>query len=215
MPTTGACTDPQEIHGVLWRGWAGGLAFDVGGNVGQSVPELLERFDRVVTFEPAAESWEVLTTRLAGNDQVTCRNLAVSDYDGMVSLWEEDDNLAQGQLISPTLYGWSWLGDKTPRQVPCRTLDTLTAEYGIPDFVKIDTEGHELRILNGAPRLLKTGQTGWMIEFHSEALHKGIVATLSQAGYTPVTVRHPHYPSGSFHWLNHGFLRAEAPRKET
>lgn len=212
MSTAGACRDPVEIHADLWRGWKGALAFDVGGNVGQTLPDLLARFTRVVSFEPAAESWQLLQ-RHAG-DQVTCVNVAVSDADGTVSLWEEAGNLAQGQLISPPLHGWQQLGDKTPRRVPCRTLDSLAAEHGRPDLVVVDTEGHELRVLNGAAGLLAAGRTSWLIEFHSRALHDGCAAVLLAARYRLLTVRHPHYLPQSYLWHNHGFLRAEAPCPE-
>jgi hypothetical protein len=33
--------------------------------------------------------------------------------------------------------------------VPVTTLDALIAEHGMPDFVKIDVEGHELEALRG------------------------------------------------------------------
>jgi len=209
MATAGACRDPAEIHGALWRGWSGELAFDVGGNVGQTIPDLLARFTRVVSFEPAAESWDQLARR--ASDRVTCVNIAVSDTDGQATLWEEGHNIEQGQLVSPALHGWAQLGEKTPRRVPCATLDTLAETYGVPDLVSLDTEGHELRVLQGAGGLLEAGRTGWLIEFHSRALHDGCVVTLAAAGYQPVTVRHPHYQPDSYLWHNHGFLRAEAP----
>ena len=209
MTTQGAPADPTMIAPVLWHGWDGDLAFDVGGNIGQSIPVILERFTRVVTLEPAAESWEVL--RGLHDDRVTCLNVAASDHDGDVLLWEQAANLKQGQLISPEHHGFFGLpGPKTPRLVPCQTLDSLAAEYGMPDLVKIDTEGHELKILHGAVDVLAKGTTGWLIEFHSRDLAGGCALLLAVAGYRPQVVRHPNYPAGSSDSLDHGWIRAKA-----
>lgn len=59
-------------------------------------------------------------------------------------------------VISNNHLGWKMLLDpshhktrKEPRQVPCITLDTLIDQHNIKsiDYLKIDTEGHELNIL--------------------------------------------------------------------
>jgi FkbM family methyltransferase len=210
MTVTGAQNDPHEIHDALWADWKGGLAFDVGGNIGQSLTDLLERFERVVTFEPAAESHEQLGA--ASHERVTICPVAVSDHDGTVLLWEEPFSLSQGQLISPELYGFAGLsGPKRERAVPCMTLDSLAAQFGVPDFIKIDTEGHELKILQGAQDVLAKRHSGWLIEFHARHLHDAMTALLIEAGYSPQTVRHPHYPPGSDLWFDHGYLRAVSP----
>lgn len=208
--THGAHTDPYQIAGDLWDGWKGGLAFDVGANIGQSVPELLARFDWVVSLEPAAESWAVLAGVV--HPSLVKLNVAASDHDGDVLLWETDGNVEQGQLISPEHFGFRLLdGPKRERPVPCVTLDTLAAEHGVPDLVKIDTEGHELKILQGAAKLLAGAKTGWLIEFHSCYLADGCMHVLEAAGYEPRIIRHPHYATDDINYANHGFIRADVP----
>lgn len=43
------------------------------------------------------------------------------------------------------------------------TLDNLVDQFGIPDLVKIDVEGHEIEVLKGSPGLLESG-TSFVIE---------------------------------------------------
>lgn len=229
-----ACSDPGEISDRLWAGWAGGLGFDVGANCGQSLPLMAARFGRVVAFEPAAESWEVLHRDygdvarvlpdvvapvfpgllddglVAGLRNLVLVHAAVSDVDGETDLFETPRNLAQGQLISPGHHAFTRECDPVARPVRCVTLDSAAAKFGMPDFVKVDTEGHEVRILAGGPRVL-AGASGWLIEFHSPVMHDGCEGMLAAAGYEVETVRHPHYPAGSEDWFNHGWLRAGRP----
>lgn len=49
--------------------------------------------------------------------------------------------------------------------VDCITLDALCADR-LPDFAKIDVEGAEYRVLQGAQRILREGQCRLLIEVH-------------------------------------------------
>ncbi len=53
-------------------------------------------------------------------------------------------------------------------QVPTTTIDRLVEEQGwTPDFVKIDVEGAEARVLSGTTKLASQGNTWFMVEMHS------------------------------------------------
>lgn len=211
--------DPKEIIEAQWEGVHGTTGWDVGANAGQSLPLMLDRFQRVISFEPAWESWQMLQANYAGDPRVILKRLAVSDADGKVELAVRQAPIMSGQLVSPGMpyrgehmdeQGTAnWGGDVTTRMVRCATLDTLVTEYGRPDFVKIDTEGHELKILQGGPKLLAGKATQWLIEFHDEPLHDECVRLLEASGHVVETLRHPHYPEESYMWYRHGWLRAE------
>jgi FkbM family methyltransferase len=59
------------------------------------------------------------------------------------------------------------LRDRNAQAVPIMRLDTLFADGEPPRLIKIDAEGHELRILAGASRLIAAGQTEFLVEYHT------------------------------------------------
>lgn len=207
-----ASSDPAEIAEDLWAGWGPGrLAFDVGANCGQSLPVLRRLFAGVVAFEPAHESWLVLQRDWFATPGVELVPFAISDEPGpVVDLYETPNNVAQGQLISPGHHAFTREVDQPKaRPVQAMTLDAAAEQYGKPDFVKIDTEGHELRILQSGPELLGAKlPPEFLIEFHSPEMHDGCAALLEAAGLQVTTVRHPHYAPGNPDFYNHGWLRA-------
>ena len=209
-----AVPDPVEIAAKLWEGFGGAYGWDVGANCGQSVSAMCQLFARFTCFEPCAGSYEFCQTFLPGID---IRQIAVSDHDGELELaFPADEQRETGQLVTIGTPGMEW----TPSDwstvervtVPCRTADRLAAELGLPDFMKVDTEGHEAKVLAGAQEILLEGRTDFLIEFHSEANNFWCQAELRDAGYRSEIVRHPHYLEDSAMWHRHGWIRAFAPR---
>ena len=69
--------------------------------------------------------------------------------------------------------------------VECRSLDSLLQDNSIklPDFVKIDVEGAELRVLQGAENLLRISRPKLLIEFHNKKIFKEVIEFLKNRGY--------------------------------
>ena len=217
-------SDPPEVEGILWAGWQGRLAWDIGANLGQSLWHLTAAFSRIWAFEPAAESYEVLAGEWGQHPRVQFHLCAVSDHDGTLITAVRQKSIAHGELVLladmpeqdeglPATEALPWGPEVGTREVPCHTCDTISGEIGLPDFIKVDTEGHEALILRGAPKILAEGKTDWVIEFHGAAQYAECVSLLEAAEYKPETVRHPHYVPGSVMWRSHGWLRAEAPNR--
>jgi FkbM family methyltransferase len=114
------------------------------------------------SFFPAAEFYMVdpldenepdLRRICQQNPQFHFLNAALGDVDGVADIH-----------VTPDLFGSSCLpsgvGDKSGRSVPQRTADLLLREGCIaaPDLVKIDVQGYELKVLNGAESVLKTAE---------------------------------------------------------
>lgn len=127
---------------------SGITAFNVGANIGQAAKVLAPNFHRVIALEPCEESFLVLLVESAPN--VVPLMIAASDHTGEIELTETAHSISTGQLTSGT--GLSW-GEKVgTRLVEAMKLDDLVVHYGHPDFVNIDTEGHEVAAMRGWSR---------------------------------------------------------------
>lgn len=202
--------DPPEIWNILWEDFEGDVGWDVGANCGQTVPIMQQRFNQVYAFEPAEECWDYL----AGFDgHYTWLPIALSDTNEEIKLIALPDKIDTGQLVTAGTHGMEWdpdLPEALTRTIPAYTVDHMITEKGIepPDFMKIDTEGHELKVLFGARQTLAVRRPDLLIEFHSPALHDSCQTLLEQYGYKIETIRHPHYRAGTPMFFTHGWLRA-------
>lgn len=207
--------DPPQVANQLWEGFGGAYGWDVGANCGQTVLIMAQLFDRFTCFEPCSDSY-AYASQLFGFADI--RQVAVSDRDGELELaFPAAEQRETGQLVTIGTSGMEWdPGDWSAVErvtVPCRTADSLAAELGVPDFMKIDTEGHEQAVLCGAQGILKTGKTDFLIEFHSPENYKACRLELEGARYWTKTVRHPNYPPASVMWHQHGWIKAFAPHR--
>jgi FkbM family methyltransferase len=139
----------------------GAVTVDVGANFGRYTRELSRLSRRVHAFEPSHTLAEVLRRTSASN--VSVHEIALSDRIGDADLFIPQDH---DQLI----YG---LASLEPRQnsseqgivstkVSTARLDAVVQEEVA--FVKIDVEGHELNVLNGAVELLERSQPVFLVE---------------------------------------------------
>jgi FkbM family methyltransferase len=177
--------EPEPVHSYMWSQFGGDLAFDVGANTGQSARAMLAgRFSRVVACEPAIESFTSLAREHGADPRVTLLHTAVGETDGELELSVCPHAIANGHLLSPALIGRSphpfFRDEQGRRTVPCVTLDTLAARYGMPGLVKVDTEGSEVLVLRGARSLM---------EWHSPALQEACRELLD--GYRQEVINYP------------------------
>lgn len=204
-------TDPAEIEPQLWSGFKGEVGWDIGANCGQSKAEMIGRFFDVYAFEPAEECFEYL--RQAEDKDYRWYPVAVSDNDETINLIELPSKIDTGQLVSADAKGMEYdpaSPDGRQRVVTCRSVDSLIADWNLPapDFMKIDVEGHEFKVLVGARRTLAVKRPDILLEFHSPVLYAQCAGMLDSYGYQVETVRHPHYETYSGLWHAHGWLRA-------
>ena len=138
------------------------IALDIGANIGQMTSLMryqTGRKGRVISVEPHPELFADLT-RLVGQPALTpnvapveTHQVALSDKEGEAFLdvgpnWEENRGLSK---VVPEADG------KTARTLRVRltTLDKLLHGTEKVGLCKIDVEGHELNVFQGAARLLK------------------------------------------------------------
>ena len=71
------------------------------------------------------------------------------------------------------------------------TLGDAIGRYGTPQLIKIDVEGAESELLEGAARSLATLRSSIIIEAHSEQLERRCVELLSRSGFRCERLRQP------------------------
>ena len=131
------------------------VLFDVGANVGEYANLLGDTFGpaaRIYAFEPSTPTWEVLRAKLA-HPNAEAVNLGLSQAVEEVKLYRSQE-LSSLASVYPRQ-----LQDRTLQDfevVSLTTLDQFCADRGIGfvDFLKIDVEGHEIRVLEGAAGML-------------------------------------------------------------
>jgi len=141
------------------------VVYDVGANVGfytlmaaRHIPE----GGRVIAFEPVNRNVSFLMRHLRLNElsNVEVRCVALADVSGRTSFMTGSSAL-EGRLDS-----------EGASMVEVTTLDELTASAQVPDpdFVKIDVEGAELRVLNGGQATITRARPAILLATHGSEL---------------------------------------------
>lgn len=141
------------------------VAVDVGANRGLYTRELARCSRKVHAFEPARQMADLLRRTSAANVEI--HEVAVSDHDGVATLSVPlDGDEAVHSLASIEQPH----GEKSCATELVRTarLDSVINEDVA--FVKVDVEGHELQVLNGATGVLERSRPVFLVE--SEERHR-------------------------------------------
>jgi FkbM family methyltransferase len=182
------------------------LIFDVGANIGQFGQSLRDAgySGRIVSFEPLSAAREQLLEASQKDPlwQVASR-AAIGSEDGEIEI-HVAANLASSSVLdmldahAVAAPESAYIGKE---RVPLRRLDTLATDYLLPDsklFIKIDTQGFEDRVLQGATKLLERA-VGLDLElsliplYDGQRLYDDMVSQLKALGFelwamTPVFV---------------------------
>ena len=137
--------------------------FDVGAHVGQTAERLVAAFPlaHVYSFEPDPRSFAKLRTLTDIARRIDAINAAVGDTDGeatfFVNKFDQTSSLLKAAQDGPQyLVETEGLALQSEMKVPVLTLDRFCADRGIDriDLLKVDAQGYELRVLDGAQGLL-------------------------------------------------------------
>lgn len=138
------------------------IIFDVGANVGQTSHQLRTHFPRatVYAFEPYPPAFDALRARFDGVPNFEAHNLGLGATDGRKTLFVNKSSLGNSFLrISEQATAHAthdWTKPAGTVEISVRTLDSFCRENTIPaiDLLKVDAQGYEGHILEGATTLL-------------------------------------------------------------
>jgi FkbM family methyltransferase len=180
MDVYGECCELElELLRQLCR--PGGTAFDVGANAGTHTVPLAKHVGEsgfVYAFEPQRVVFQTLCANVALNSllNVECVHAAVGAAPGTVLIPDLDYNApANYGGISPKLF-------ESGRPVRQIVLDDYC---GLPavDLVKIDVEGMELDVLQGAARFIERFRPLMYVENDRVDRSEALIRALGDAGY--------------------------------
>ena len=144
---------------------------DIGANIGLTsvIFSRSSPAGSVYCFEPSPRTLDHLNATLLSNDASNCQvyPLALSNRVGMMSFLDNMTSASASHLTgtSQTLGGANC-------EVETTTLDLFIEQHGISrlDLMKIDVEGFEMEVLEGAVRTIERLRPALLIEFNSFTL---------------------------------------------
>jgi len=151
------------------------VVYDVGANIGYHTTAFATRAQRVYAFEPHPGNYALLEKNT-----------------------EDFDNVFLGQYVVSNARSTCYISDYDPAQVsnfgavrvvddnvgiPVNAIDLDTAGLMLPDFIKIDAEGHELQVLQGCKQIIQEHCPVIYYEAHESPDLKDIYLLLGEQSY--------------------------------
>ena len=161
--------------------------FDVGAHKGEFLQSIkkIKSFEKIYSFEPQRKIYEKLNL-LRDENKIYCFNLALSNNSAIKNLkinkktststFSEINDLSLWYKIKSFIVSGSInTSFVAEERVNVITLDEFSNTHKIlnVDLLKIDTEGHEKEVLEGALSLIKEKKIKYiLLEFHLSNMYK-------------------------------------------
>jgi FkbM family methyltransferase len=161
----------------------GDVFYDLGANAGffsLVAATLVGPVGRCFAFEPDPLNFAGMVEQFSLNGlERRCQafRLAVGSEEGRARLFFETPGGAMGHLGAAAHEG------EASVDVDVTTLDRLVGKHPPPHFIKMDVEGSEVQVLDGATGLLREVRPTWLIELHGEECMRGATERLRAADY--------------------------------
>jgi len=135
----------------------------------------------IYAFEPVPENFKMLINNTKNNSNIHCFELALSDTEGIVKFYnshsiKKPDKSAAGSLLAPKehLNFAPHVSFNKITEIKSTTLDAWASNNRIEniDFLWLDMQGMELRVLKQSPNILKTVKIIYIEVIFIEAYEK-------------------------------------------
>lgn len=162
------------LNWLLWPGPR--IIFEIGACQGEDTKFYLSAFSnsQIFAFEPLPANYQILKDVVLqnANGRGKAWELAVSDSRGEASFHVSSGSSRNSISRSSSLFkpreqmpeSHSWLNFSNQVTVRTETMDCFCEEHGIRriDFIHMDVQGAELKVLNGAQKMLPHIGAIWM-----------------------------------------------------
>ncbi len=184
--------------------------FDVGANVGDWSIGASKKLKpkKVFAFEPVPNTYEMLTKNV-GNLEVFPQKIALSDYTGEL---EMNFSIEKSYLSSSISNVDSSSFQKANCKVQTGDVFCNIFNIGIIDFLKIDTEGNDFKVLKGFEGKIRSNEIR-LIQFEygpfsivSKDLLKDFYDFLNQYGYMIGKIYPDHIDFRDYHIHSENFI---------
>ena len=146
---------------------------DIGANIGLASIWFSKHIKKLYSFEPSPTTFKILKTNLAiaGSTNVDAHNIGLGSKDENLTITFAKENRS-GAFVSNT----TKLVGHITEDIKLTTLDNFFNSVPLkPTFLKIDVEGYEINVIEGASDLLKLCKPTVVMEmnvFCLNVLHK-------------------------------------------
>ncbi|WP_298957702.1 FkbM family methyltransferase [uncultured Roseibium sp.] len=166
------------------------IFLDVGGNIGVYSILLRDYFSKIYTFEPNPITYDILKANIVLANVANAKpvNLALSNQSGEVPFYVPQN----GNLGWATLNGDHHTVPVDRTTITCMQLDAFVADEGIDPrrigLIKIDVEGHEKNVIDGAEKTLVNSGIPLLFEVLNDVSGMQLIAVLEKLGYRQFNV---------------------------
>jgi FkbM family methyltransferase len=137
---------------------------DVGANKGEWSEMVLNKcsssLERLILAEPGKTAFSIIQEKFKGDNRFTLLNIGLSDDDGML-VFNEEENASETSCFLPNAST-----AQSENYTVVRKLDSILKELNVDfvDFLKIDCEGFDFKVIKGASEHIKSHKIG-IIQF--------------------------------------------------
>jgi FkbM family methyltransferase len=178
--------------------YPGGTFVDVGAHIGYFTliaADIVGPKGRVIAFEPDPRNASILTA-----------NVNSAGKDDMVKIVRAAVGAKSGTILFQSGHDYcSRIAAEGERSETIVVVQRTLNEFDLPQgtVIKVDVEGAEVDVLQGATNHLEDKKTTWIIEAHRSDLEQTILTILRQYGYCPEVHApvHPAYADYRQHYV--------------